>query len=122
MEKGQIVESGTHDELILTQSRYYDLVKLQTLNESEMSPSKAMSASKSYDFSIGASEDIETGKDEQAKEHALESSKSLEDGAELDRTESAQVMKRIRGLMMEHPFLILLGCTGALIFGGLFPG
>ena len=128
MEKGEIVESGTHDELVARQGRYFDLVKIQTMDESEETVLKKVSNSWEYIDGTGSTTKTEVGTDVEmgvVVPAATDLNVKIEsDGSvdELDEEETARVMKRIRGLLLQHPLLLIIGCFGAIVFGGLFPG
>ncbi|CAG9561788.1 unnamed protein product [Danaus chrysippus] len=57
---GDVIESGTHDELIARKGHYYDMVKLQTSNINEKGPSNKIDRSESMSSEKEENEQIET--------------------------------------------------------------
>ncbi|OGE53852.1 hypothetical protein PENARI_c007G00607 [Penicillium arizonense] len=136
MHKGDILEEGSHSELMAQNGPYSDLVKLQTLGSAPNKTESTVSVetvSKSDDTSItevdnekgSVSNDTEPAKDVQVSTTEQPAPESAEDEEEEPDTPKKSLWALCKGYapaVRPHLLVILASLLGATMVGGAFSG
>jgi len=122
---GKIVETGKHDDLMSLQGHYFDLVKLQLANLTDLShdgvPGNAIALS-NVDVKGMQQEEVCIAKDLEvtiASPNTVELKKVDDEVGKA--LEGRLLSRRIYGLVFQYAGLLFVGCLGAAVFGGIFP-
>jgi ATP-binding cassette subfamily B (MDR/TAP) protein 1 len=122
IQDGKIVETGTHDELIERHGAYAELVSLQLQAEEEPVAKADETGDKfeevNEDVVVTGRAKVSTLVNEDQKKAVSEQAVKLEP---LSKEASKSVSRKIWSLMLEHPFLFLIGLLGGACFGAVFP-
>lgn len=121
MKKGDIIEQGTHDELIALDGSYADMIRLQTVKTSEDGASSSRTSLDSHEIDPIADEKLALT----ARTNTI-SSKEKQETAPTELSKGEIVAKSIYKTMspLVRPYLLLLTLAffAALIVGGQYSG
>jgi ATP-binding cassette subfamily B (MDR/TAP) protein 1 len=125
LERGNLVEQGTHNHLMTLDQRYADLVRLQaTEKTSDSGVSAPSSPSKeAVSSALVAKTDLphEQTSDSKASHQPVATTEKSDKQEEDSKESNADTIRRIRSMILDHVGFLLIGLTGAAIFGGIFP-
>ena len=138
--QGQIVEIGTHDELIARNGQYADLVRLQMtamqeIPEEDVDGEEIVRLEKEEEIETTGHGRTRTASADRRRSRTGSLEEELEKGIvvaakeskkeeveELSNEKKSQLTQQVRALILQYPLLLITGCVGAAIFGAVFPG
>jgi ATP-binding cassette subfamily B (MDR/TAP) protein 1 len=130
VDAGEIVEIGNHVDLIAKNGKYADLVRLQM--DSSEGNKEMCEIVDTYIEDLPSAGDITQidaeeippllNDDPPHNSHLQKHSEQTPDEIAEVKKEKNLVIKKIRAIVFQHPWLIFTGSVGAMLFGGVFPG
>jgi ATP-binding cassette subfamily B (MDR/TAP) protein 1 len=122
MKKGDIIEQGTHDELIALDASYADMIKLQSVKATDNETTSARTSldANSIDVVANEKQPIASDADEADLTKPSESSEKVAKPAE--GIVPGSIRKTLSPLLRPYLLLLVLAFFAALIVGGQYSG
>jgi ATP-binding cassette subfamily B (MDR/TAP) protein 1 len=123
MKKGDIIEQGTHEELMNLDGSYADMIRLQTVKSADDSTSNASRTSfdtSSSDANIDEKQALASEKGEATP--TLDAPMTTQVSPPQDQIVAGSILKTMAPLVRPYLLLLILAFFAALIVGGQYSG